>query len=421
MGELHFKSNETVLVGNNFPPCFSLFGLYINRWCGSNFNHNKLGNKVFSCYKISCSLYMPEMGRPYCFPTESGDMKMFKEITVTLLFFLAFVFSSITPAISADDPLAKWAPPFDPKDAKYTYLLSCVGHPAIEGVAVGFRIRDRLWEETNGQLFVDFRPLSILGGEKDVINKLKFGAIQGMMSSSVAAANIAPQLGIVNLPYMVDSFDKLEQFRNTPALWQPFRDAPKPSGMEVVDFTGYGSYGWATTTPVKTLADAKQVNFRIAQAPVNIDSYKEWKLKFTVLPWPDVPQALQTGVINGLDHTPIVCNISKKFTIAKYYTDLQYAQGLYIHIVNSKWLKKLPDDLKQTFLKVIKEESEAARKLTEKQQMDQIAAAKESGVTFLELEEKDMEKMKAMTEKTYQKWENKIGKDYLNQVQTTLK
>ena len=286
---------------------------------------------------------------------------------------------------------------------------------------MGFRIRDRVWKETGGQVYVDFRPLSILGGEKDVINKLKMGAIQGMMSSSVAAANIAPQLGIVNLPYLVDNFEKLEKFRTTPNLWQPFRDAPQPQGLQVVDFTGYGSYGWATTSPVRTLAEAKKINFRIAQAPVNIDSYKAWKLKFSVLPWPDVPQALQTGVIDGLDHTPIVCNISKKFTVAKYYTELDYAQGLYIHIMNRKWLQKLPEDVRQTLLRIIREESSATRQLTREQQNEQIAAAKTEGITFFSLSKEDKDKMVEMSRQVYDKWADKIGREYFTTVQTTLR
>ncbi len=335
-------------------------------------------------------------------------------ITLTLLCFFAF------PAYAKKDPLAKWKPSFDPTGAKFTYLLSCVGHPAIEGVAVGFRIRDRVWKETAGRLYVDFRPLSILGGEKDVINKIKFGAIQGMMSSSVAAANIAPKLGIVNLPFVVDTFDKLEQFRNTPELWSPFRDAPLSKGLQVVDFTGYGSYGWATTIPVTSLAEAAKVNFRIAQAPVNIDAYKAWNLKFAVLPWPDVPQALQTGVIDGLDHTPIVCNISKKFTIAKNYTEINYAQGLYVHIINTKWLNKLPIELKNTLLNVIKEESSSARKLTEEQQVKEIAAAKASGVKFLNLSDEDKNKLVTDTQLVYDNWGGKIGKKYLDTVRSTL-
>lgn len=324
------------------------------------------------------------------------------------------------PVSGAEDPLAQWQPSFDPSGAKHVYLLSCVGHPAIEGVAVGFRIRDRVWKESKGQLYVDFRPLSQLGGEKDVINKLNFGAIGGMMSSSVAAANIAPELGIVNLPYVVDTFEKLDKFRDTPELWNTFRDAPLAKGLQVIDFTGYGSYGWATTRPVTTLEEAKGVNFRIAEAPVNIDSYKAWKLKFAVLPWPDVPQALQTGVIDGLDHTPIVCNISKKFTIAKYYTELDYAQGLYVHIINKKWLAKLPSELQQLLLKVVEEESAVARKRTQQQQLEQIAAAKADGVTFLQLQAADKEKMIAESQTVYKDWGPKIGQDYLDKVRKSL-
>jgi len=321
----------------------------------------------------------------------------------------------------AADPLEEWKPAFDPSGAAYTYLLSCVGHPAIEGVKVGFRIRDRVWAETGGRLYVDYRPLSQLGGEKDVINKLKFGAIQGMMSSSVAAANIAPALGIVNLPYVVDSFEKLDEFRATPATWEPFRDAALSQGIEVVDFTGYGSYGWATTRPVRTLSDAAQVNFRIAEAPVNIDSYKAWGLKFAVLPWPDVPQALQTGVIDGLDHTPIVCNISKKFTVAKNFTELNYAQGLYVHMINKRWLNSLPEDIRATLLTVIAEESAAARQLTRKQQEQEIAAARAEGVTFMSLSDADTARMKEGAEQVYAIWEERIGKEYLATVRATLK
>jgi len=337
----------------------------------------------------------------------------------SIIFLVLGVLLSV-PAWSADDPLAKWQPSFDPSGAQFVYLLSCVGHPAIEGVAVGFRIRDRVWQESNGRLYVDFRPLSQLGGEKDVINKLSFGAINGMMSSSVAAANIAPELGVVNLPYVVDTFDKLDKFRDTPQLWNPFRDAPLAKGLQVIDFTGYGSYGWATTRPVATLEEAKGVNFRIAEAPVNIDSYKAWNLKFAVLPWPDVPQALQTGVIDGLDHSPIVCNISKKFTVAKFYTELEYAQGLYVHIINKKWLKRLPEDLQQLLLTVVKEESAIARMRTKQQQKDQIAAAKADGVTFLVLNSADKEKMVAESESVYAKWSSKIGEEYLDKVRTVL-
>lgn len=323
-------------------------------------------------------------------------------------------------AFSAD-PLAAWQPKFDPSGAEFTYLLSSVAHPAIEGGTVGYRIRDRVWQESNGRLYVDYRPISQLGGEKDVLRKLKMGAVQGMLCSSVLAPNVSPRLGIVNLPFMVDSFAKLEKFRNDADLFREFGADAEENGVMVVDFTGYGSYGWATKTPVKTLEQAKEQVFRIAQAPVNVDLYKAWGIQFTVMPWPDVPQALQTGVISGLDHTPIVCNITKKFTVAKAFTSLDYAQGLYIHLMNQNWFKGLPKDLQQILTTAITEESAKVRALTEKQQLDQIAAAKANGIIFNDLSAAEKARLVVLAEPVVQKWGEKIGIDYMNKVRATLK
>lgn len=340
-----------------------------------------------------------------------------------LLFWVLMLSLSLPLSVLAaekNDPLAAWKPKFDPSGAKYRYILSNISHPVIEGVAVGYRIRDAVWEQTNGQIYVDYRPLAQLGGEKDVISKLKLGAVQGMLSSSVAAANVADVLGVVNLPYIVDTFDKLDTFRNDPELWQPFANGAQRNGILVADVTGYGPYGWATTTPVDSIAAATEVNFRIAEAPVNTDTYKAWGLKFTVMPWPDVPQALQTGVITGLDHTAIVCNITKKFTIAKSFTELNYAQGLFVHLVNKRWLNKLPADLRATFLQVIAEESAKTRELTRQQHADQVAAAKQAGVEFFQLSEQELEKLQQMAEPVIQKWGQKIGPDYLQKVRSKL-
>ncbi|BCR03265.1 C4-dicarboxylate ABC transporter [Desulfuromonas versatilis] len=323
-------------------------------------------------------------------------------------------------ALDKNEVLANWKPKFDPSGAQYTYLLSNVDHPAIEGIAVGYHIRDKVWERSNGRLYVDFRPLAQLGGEKDVISKLKLGAVQGMLCSSVAAVNVVDTLGIVNLPFVVDSFEKLEKFRNDSELFDEFRNSPAAQGILAVDFTGYGAYGWATTTPVRNLAEAGKVNFRIAQAPVNADIYKAWGMKFTVMPWPDVPQALQTGVINGLDHTPIVCSITRKFDVAKYFTRLDYAQGLYIHLINKRWLEKLPADLQQILLETIAEESARARALTQQQQQAQIEAAQAAGIEFLALEPQERQKLIEKTAPVYDKWGKRIGPEYLEKVRARL-
>jgi TRAP-type C4-dicarboxylate transport system substrate-binding protein len=243
----------------------------------------------------------------------------------------------VVPAAMAKKPsLDKWKASFDYSKAKYKIKVSNVSHPAIKGVFAGFAIRDALWKATNGQIYFEYIPFSMLGGEVEVLNQLQMGAIQGMSVSSVASTNLGPRMGIVNLPFLVNSYEKLEKFVGNKKLFQHFLDAMEHQGIMGLDITAYGRYGWATTMPVKNIADAKKVKFRIAEAAVNKLLYKSWGFNPVVMPWPDVPTALKQGVITGLDHTLIVCYLTRKFEVAKNFTPVNYAQGLFIWIFNQK-------------------------------------------------------------------------------------
>lgn len=337
-----------------------------------------------------------------------------------LALFLALALCTTAFADAKTDPLEAWKPKFDPSKAEYTYLLSNVDTPVIEGIGVGFKIRDKVWERSKGRLYVDFRPLAQLGGERDVLSKLKLGAVQGMLCSSVAAPNVADRLGLVNLPFVLDSAEKLEAFRANPVLFREYGETALAQGIMVADFTSYGGYGWATKIPVKTLADARKVNFRIAQAPVNQDIYKAWALKFTIMPWPDVPQALQTGVIDGLDHTIMVCSLTKKFDFAQHFTRLDYTQGLYIHLINKNWLDKLPADLRQILLDTITEESAAARKAGLQQLEVEMTRSRSAGVQFHTLPEADRKALKEQTGPVYAAWEERVGKEFVGRVRRAV-
>ena len=323
-------------------------------------------------------------------------------------------------AAKKKNPLESWKPAFDPSGAKYVMKVSNVSHPVIEGVAAGYRIRDELWKRTNGQLYFDYYPLSQLGGEVEVMNQLMMGSVQGMLGSSVAATNIAPRMGVVNLPFLVNSFDKLDKFAGNKELFDHFLAGAEAKGVMGLDITGYGNYGWATTKPVKSIADAKPLKFRIAEAAVNQSLYKAWGLNAVVMPWPDVPVSLKQGVIDGLDHTPMVCNITKKFEVAKSFTTINYAQGLFIHMVNKAWFESLPADLQKTLVEVVREECANTRQLTRKQEADQIAKAKAAGIAFYTLPEADMGTLRKQGNTVHAEWAEKIGPEYLKKVQQFL-
>lgn len=310
--------------------------------------------------------------------------------------------------------LEKWKPDFDPRGAKYKCIVSNVTHPIVKGSYAGFAIRDEVWKATNGKIYVDYKPLSILGGEVEVLNLLQMGAIQGMGVSSVAATNMGPRFGIVNLPFLVDSFEKLDKFTKSGKLFDHFMNSADHVGLTGLDITGYGNYGWATTIPVKTIKDAGMVKFRIAEAEVNRLFYKSCGFQPVVMPWPDVPVSLKQGVITGLDHTPMVCNITKKFEVAKYYTRVNYAQGLFLWVFNKSWLNSLPEDLRITFEKTVHEVCEKIRKETKIQEENEIARAKAKGIEFFELSPDEMALLKKKSSSVHEKYAPRLNKTYRN-------
>ncbi|MFH1137907.1 MAG: TRAP transporter substrate-binding protein [Pseudomonadota bacterium] len=321
---------------------------------------------------------------------------------------------------TAQNPMDAWKPGFDPSGAKYKIVVSNVSHPAIKGVYTGFAIRDELWARSKGQMYFDYRPFSQLGGEVEVLNLLQSGAIQGMSVSSVASTNLGPRMGVVNLPFLVNDYDKMEKFAGNEKMFQHFLDGMKHQGIIGVNVSSYGQYGWATTKPVRNIADAKAIKFRIAEAAVNKLTYQSWGLNPVVMPWPDVPVALKQGVIEGLDHTAIVCNLTKKFEVCKYFTELNYAQGLFIWIYNEAWFKGLPEDLGKILLDVTNEQCTAMRAATKVQQDEQIADAKGKGIEFIQLSAEDLEVLRVQGKKVHEEYAKEIGPEFLKEVQDFL-
>jgi len=347
-----------------------------------------------------------------------------------VFFFAVFVLLGTALAQQAakkEDPLAKWKPDFDPSGAKYKVIVSNVSHPVLKGTFAGFSIRDELWKRTNGQIFIDYKPLSILGGEVEVLNQLQMGAIQGMLVSSVASTNLGPRFGLVNLPFLIDSFDKLDKFLGSGKLLDHFLMSMDHQGIMAFDITTYGNYGWASTVPIKVIDDLKKVKIRIAESAVNKMSYQAWGVNPVVMPWPETDIALKQNVINGLDHTLIVCRVQNKFEVCKYFTQINYAQGLFIVLFNKKWFNSLPADLQKVMKDTIKDVCKQNRVEARAQEDQEMANAKKMGVEFFKLSDPDMATLRKASNVVHEKFAAEINKinpgdtyksaDYLKEVQ----
>ena len=148
------------------------------------------------------------------------------------------------------------------------------------------------------------------------------------------------------------------------------------------------------------------------------------------MPWPDVPVALKQGVIDGLDHTPMVCSITKKFEVAKYFTYIDYAQGLFIWIFNKAWFNKLPMDLQKTFKETLHDVAAKIRVETKTQEAIQIMNSSRKGILYFKLPDAEMTILRKKGDLAHRKFAPEINKlypgdtyrpaDYLGEVQAFI-
>lgn len=314
--------------------------------------------------------------------------------------------------------------------AKYKCTVSNLSHPSLKGIHAGFVIRDELWRRTNGQIHFDFKPLSLLGGEVEVMDQMLAGTVQGMAVSSGVSIKLSPRFGLINLPFLVNSFEKVDRFISNKTLLDHFLAGAEHLGVMGLDITSYGDYGWTTTTPIKTLGDIKKIKLRIAIGDIHSSYCRHWGIKTVPIPWTDVSVALKQGVIEGLEQSPTTCSLTQKYEIAKYHTQVNYAQGLFVWIFKKDWFDHLPPDLQNTFKQVVHEVCARMRQESKQQEMDEIAKAKADGVTFLKLSQSDMDLLKQQGHATHEEYKNAINKlnptdqykpaDYLKEVQDFL-
>ena len=184
-----------------------------------------------------------------------------------------------------------------------------------------------------------------------------------------------------------------------------------------LDITGYGNYGWATTTPVRNIADAKKVKIRIAEAAVNKLTYEAWGFNPVVMPWPDVPrrcsaESLRVWIIRPWSVTSPrssrCANTSPRST-----TPRDFSSGF----STKRGFDKLPTDLQKTFKEVVNEVCADIRVQTRAQEADQIANAKESGVEFIKLSDEDMATLKNKADVVHKEYAEEIGPEYLKKVE----
>jgi C4-dicarboxylate-binding protein DctP len=239
--------------------------------------------------------------------------------------------------------------------------------------------KDELDKRTDGRIRVENYFSATLGSEREMMDMVATGALQGTRGGLFADAN--PKFVIFMLPFLVSDWDQATRLVNSD-LTRDINKGARQNGFHI-PATGI-SQGFRAHTnnvrPIMTAKDLSGLKMRVPPQEIYVLTAEALGASPQEMPVSDVYSALKTGVLDGQDNPPSNIWDYKFFEVQKFMTITNYATGPDPFIVDLNWYQRLPEDLQLTFDRVAEETIALSDKLN-----------RESEQRYIELLQQELE------------------------------
>src|ERR1700745_780975 len=177
----------------------------------------------------------------------------------------------------------------------------------------------------DGEVEVAFFPDNQLGQEIDVINSVKLGVIDMMVSGSSIAANLVPLVGTYDLGYLFTSFPQQTKAFDAGAAPPIEQALLKGANIRIIAWAyNFGSRSVLARKAVNTPDDLTGLKIRTLPNPVITECLRLMGAAATPMAFGEIYTALQAGVLGGLEHDPPTIVASKFYETSKFYSLTQH-------------------------------------------------------------------------------------------------
>jgi len=235
------------------------------------------------------------------------------------------------------------------------------------------------------QVEVAFFPANQLGQEIDVINSVKLGVIDMMVSGSSISANLVPIVGVFDVGYMFDSFpQQTKAFDNGAA--KPVEDALlKGANIRIIAWAyNFGARSVLCRKAVKEPADLAGVKIRTLPNPIITECLRLMGAAATPLAFGEVYTALQAGVLDGVEHDPPTIVASKFYETSKFYSLTQHNFSPLAIYFSDATFKRMDAKLRDGFLAATNKAAADTRAHGLAVEKEALALLKDKGVSVAE-------------------------------------
>jgi tripartite ATP-independent transporter DctP family solute receptor len=220
---------------------------------------------------------------------------------------------------------------------------------------------------------------SQLGGDKELLQKLKLGTVDMALPSTVMSSE-ADLFGVFEMPYLVKDRAHMQRIEKE-AFWSKLAPEAEKKGLKVVAVWENG-YRHITNSkrPINTPDDLKGIKLRVPEGKWRVKMFQTYGANPSPMKFSEVFTALQTGVMDGQEN-PFTQIYSAKFQEVQKFLSLtgHVYTPAYVTVGAKKW-EALPADVRQVLEDVAKETQKFVYEKAAKDEEELLAKLKAGGM-----------------------------------------
>src|SRR6188768_838368 len=204
----------------------------------------------------------------------------------------------------------------------------------------------KLKEVSGGKLSIDQFPGAQLGQEPVMLQKLRSGDIDFVITSTANASTLAPQAGVLSLHFIFRDQQHLAKVLADPGVSTAFRAMVKEQvqGAQVLGLLTMGLRNMYRKQEVKSVDDIKGKKIRVQATKTEDTHFPAYGAQTVHMPFGDVYTSLQTGVVNIAENGVNVYLANKHYEVAPILSITEHeANNNCIWVSDKTWNSLTPE------------------------------------------------------------------------------
>ena len=298
-----------------------------------------------------------------------------------------------------------------------------IAHPNVPKHPMGQcfeKFKELVEKRSDGKFRVDIYDSSKFGNFDSVVQGLQMNMLQMGSASTPNLSPFSDSFLIYDLPFLFPNYESTDLITDGP-IGMGAAKALEASGIIGLGYIEIGFRNiWNNQKTITTMADAKGLKIRSTPSKAHIATLKALGMNPTPISWGEVYTALQQKTVDGID---IDLNLAWFNNFPEVNNNLTIVNSLYSpHLVmmSKKFLDSLSPEDKKMMLDTFQEVKLYERKLIRDGEKEIMAKLADKGVSVTVLSDEERAKWAEATAGVYTQFEDRIGKDLIEQVRATV-